>query len=100
MEDGRHAEAMHYAASARISVGRENLKTIKPGAGFWPTAFECEKKGKIGSEDLEIVDRNVRRVTGWTDPVNNKTIFAVEHVCFIIFGFRTTPTLLSHCTVC
>jgi hypothetical protein len=32
MEDGRHVEAMHYAASAGISVGRENLKTIKPRA--------------------------------------------------------------------
>jgi hypothetical protein len=56
MEDGRHVEAMHYVASARISVGRENLKTIKPRAGFWPTFFECEKKGKIDSEDLEIAD--------------------------------------------
>jgi hypothetical protein len=39
MEDGRHVEAMHYAASAEIIVGRENLKTIKLGAGFWPTVF-------------------------------------------------------------
>ena len=30
-EDARHVEAMHYAASAEIRVGRENLKTIKPG---------------------------------------------------------------------
>jgi hypothetical protein len=80
MEDGRHVEAMHYAASAGISVGRENLKTIKQRAGFWPTVFECEKKGKIDSEDLEIADRNVRRVTGWTDPVDDKTTFA-EVVC-------------------
>jgi hypothetical protein len=80
MEDGRHVEAIHYASSAGISVGRENLKTIKPGAGFWPTVFECEKKGKIDSEDLEIADRNMRRVTRWTDPVDDKTTFA-EVVC-------------------
>jgi hypothetical protein len=80
MEDRRHVEAMHYAASAGISVGRENLKTIKPRAGFWPMVFKCEKKGKIGSEDLENADRNVRRVTGWSDPVLDKTSFA-EVVC-------------------
>jgi hypothetical protein len=80
MEDRRYVEAMHYAASAEISVRRENLKTIKPGAEFWPTVFQCEKKGKIDSEDLEIVDQNVRRVTGWSDPVNDKTSFA-EVVC-------------------
>jgi hypothetical protein len=80
IEDGRHVEAMHYVASIGISVGRENLKTIKPGTGFWPTVFECEKKGKIDSEDLEIADRNVRRITGWSDPVDDKTSFA-EVVC-------------------
>jgi hypothetical protein len=31
---------MHYAALAGISVGRENLKTIKFGAGFSPTIFD------------------------------------------------------------
>jgi hypothetical protein len=80
MEDGRHVEAIHYASSAGISVGRENLKTIKLGAGFWPTVLECENKGKIDSEDLEIADRNVRRVTGWTNPVDDKTTFA-EVMC-------------------
>jgi hypothetical protein len=28
-EDAKHVEAMHYAASAGICVGRENLKLIK-----------------------------------------------------------------------
>ena len=79
-EDARHVEAMHYAASAGIRVGRENLKTIKPGVGFWPTVFECEKKGKIDLEDLKLANRNVRRVTGWSDPIDDKTSFA-EVVC-------------------
>ena len=55
---------MHYAASAGIRVGSENLKTIKPGVGFWLTIFECEKKGKIDLEDLKLADGNVQRVTG------------------------------------
>ena len=56
------------------------METIKSSAGFWPTVFECEKKGKIDSEDLELADRNVKRVTGWSDPVDDKTSFA-EVVC-------------------
>ena len=52
-------EAMQYAASTGIRVGRENLKTIKPGFGFWPTVFECEKKGKIDLEDLQFAKRKV-----------------------------------------
>ena len=60
--------------------GRENLKTIKSGVGFWPTVFECEKKGKIDLEDLQLANRKVRRGTRWLDPVDNKTSFA-EVVC-------------------
>ena len=79
-EDARHVEAMHYAATAGIRVRKENLKTIKPNAGFWPTVLEYEKKGKIVSEDLKLADRNVKRVTGWSDPVDDNTSFA-EVVC-------------------
>jgi hypothetical protein len=53
---------------------------IKPRVGFWPTAFKCEKKGKINSEDLKLTDQNVKRVTGWSDPVHDNTSFA-EVVC-------------------
>jgi hypothetical protein len=79
-EDARHVDAMHYAATAGIRVGRENLKPIESRAGFWPTVFECEKKGKIEAEDLELAGRNVKRVTGWTDPVDDITSVA-EVVC-------------------
>ena len=46
----------------------------------WPTVFEYEKKSKIDSEDLQFANRKVRRVTGWSDPVDHKTSFA-EVVC-------------------
>ena len=75
-EDARHVEAMHYAASAGIRVGREYLKTINPGVGFWPTVFECENKGKIDLEDLQFSNRKVRRGTRWSDQVDDKTSFA------------------------
>jgi hypothetical protein len=71
---------MHYAASAGIRVGKENLKTIKPSARFWPTVFECEKKGKFSLEDLKLADRNVKRITRWLDPVDDNISFA-EVMC-------------------
>jgi hypothetical protein len=43
-EDARHVEAMHYVASAGICIGRENVKMINLGVGFWPTVFESENK--------------------------------------------------------
>jgi hypothetical protein len=79
-EDARHVEAMHSASIAGICIRRENLKPIKFGVGFWPMVFKCEKKGKLYSKDLEIVDRNVRQVTQWSDLVDDKTSF-VEVVC-------------------
>jgi hypothetical protein len=79
-EDAKHVEAMHYAAMAGIRVGRENMKTIKSEAGLWPTVFEYGKKGKFGSEDFQLANRNVKSVTGWSDPVNNNTSF-VEVLC-------------------
>jgi hypothetical protein len=72
-EDARHVDAMHYAATVGIRVGRENLKLIETKVGFWPTVFECEKKGRIDSEDLELAGRNVKRITRWADPVDNIT---------------------------
>jgi hypothetical protein len=63
-EDTQHVDAMHYAAIAGIRVGRENLKPIETRVGFWSTVFECIKKGRIDSEDLELAGRNVKHVTG------------------------------------
>jgi hypothetical protein len=79
-EDVQHVDAMHYAATAGIRVERENLKPIETRVGFWPTVFECEKKGRVDSEDLELAGQNVKRVTGWADPVDNITSF-VEVMC-------------------
>ena len=79
-EDAKHVVAMHYAATAGIRVRRENLKLIETRGGFWPTVFEFEKKGKFGSKDLQLAGGNVKRVTGWSDPVDNNTSFA-EVIC-------------------
>jgi hypothetical protein len=71
---------MHYAVTAGIRVGWENLKLIKTRGGFWPTVFEFEKKGKFGLEDLQLANRNVKSVTGWLDLVDNNTSFT-EVIC-------------------
>jgi hypothetical protein len=44
MEDGRHVEAIHYAASARISGGRENLKRMELDFGQWSSSARRRKK--------------------------------------------------------
>jgi hypothetical protein len=54
-ENARHMEALHYLTSAKIPIGIENLKTIKPGARFWPMVFECEKKSEINSGNLSLL---------------------------------------------
>ena len=79
-EDARHVDAMHYAVIGGIRVGRESLKLIKVETGLWPTIFEFEKKGKIDSKDLQLTNHNIKRVTGWLDPVDNNTSFT-EVVC-------------------
>jgi hypothetical protein len=79
-EDAQHVDAMHYAVTAVVRVGRENLKLIETRIGFWPIVFECEKKGRIDSEDLELAGRNLKCVTGWADLVDNITSFT-EVVC-------------------
>jgi hypothetical protein len=79
-EDVQHVDAMQYAATVGIQARQENLKPIETRAGFWLTIFVYKKKGKIHSEDFELGGQNVKRVTGWADPVDNITSFA-EVVC-------------------
>jgi hypothetical protein len=71
---------MHYAATAGIRVGHENLKPIETRGGLWPVVFEFEKKGQFGSEDLQLRNQNMKSVTGWSDPVGKNTSFA-EVIC-------------------
>ena len=78
--DVSHVEAIHYAASAGIRIGKEKLGMIKPGTGFWPTVLEYKNKGKINSDDAKLANLHVRDLTGWADPVDNNTISA-EVIC-------------------
>ena len=82
MEDAEatRVDAMHYAASAGIRVGKDKSEVTRSGTRFWSTVLEYEKKGKITSDEVELADRSVQGRTGWSDPVDDNTILA-EVMC-------------------
>ena len=45
--DVSHVEAIHYAASAGIRIGKEKLGMIKPGTGFGPPSSNTKIKGRL-----------------------------------------------------
>ena len=78
--DATHVDAMHYAASAGIRVGKDKTEAARAGAKFWTSVLEYEKKGKVTSNEVELADRSVQSITGWSDPVDDNTILA-EVMC-------------------
>ena len=54
--DATHVDAMHYAASAGIRVGKDKTEAARAGAKFWTSVLEYEKKGKVTSSEVELVD--------------------------------------------
>ena len=75
----RHAETIHYSASARIWVGSDEVRTMK-NSGFWPLMLEGLAGVRLRKEEADRAERRVRKVTGWSDPVEEKTGF-VEAAC-------------------
>ena len=75
----RHAETVHYSASAGIRVeGSEARKAIE--VGFWPTMLEGLAGARLRKDEADRAERRVQEVTGWSDPVEEKTGF-VEAAC-------------------
>ena len=75
----RHAETVHYSASAGIRVvGGEAQKMNE--AGFWPVVLEGLVGARLRKEEADHVEKRVREVTGWSDPVEEKTGF-VKAAC-------------------
>ena len=75
----RHAETVHYSASARIRVGGGEARKTN-GAGFWPTMLEGLAVARLRKEETNRAEKRVREVTGWSDPVEEKTGF-VKAAC-------------------
>ena len=78
--DVTHVDAMHYAASAGIRVGKDKTEPVRTGTKFWSSVLEYEKKGKVTSNEVELADRSVQNITRWSDPVEDNTLLT-EVLC-------------------
>ena len=75
----RHRESIHYSASAGIRVGSDEVRKTKDSR-FWPLMLVGRAGVRLRKEEADRTERRVREVTGWSDPVEEKTGF-VEAVC-------------------
>mgnify|MGYP000235156717 CR=1 FL=1 len=75
----RHVEVIQYSASIGIRVRGENAKSGKD-VGFWPMVLDGFYEKKLMKEEADRAERRVREVTGWSDPIEERTSF-VEATC-------------------
>jgi hypothetical protein len=76
----RHAETVHYSASAGIQVGGEEGQKAKD-SGFWPSVLEGLAGVRLKKEEADRAEKRVQEVTGWNDPVEEKTGVAKFRAC-------------------
>jgi hypothetical protein len=72
----RHAETVHYSASAGIRVGGEEGRKAKDSG----SVLEGLAGVRLKKEEADRTEKRVQEVTGWNDPVEEKTGF-VEAAC-------------------
>ena len=48
--------------------------------GFWPKMLEGLASARLKKEEADRAEKRVREITGWSDPVEEKTGF-VEAAC-------------------
>jgi hypothetical protein len=75
----RHAETVHYSASAGIRVGGEESRKAK-NSDFWPSVLEGLAGVRLKKEEADCAEKRVWEATGWSDLVEEKTGF-VEATC-------------------
>ena len=68
----RHAETVHYSASADIRVGGGEARKANE-AGFWPTMLEGLAGARLRKDEVDRAEKRVWEITGWSDPVKEKT---------------------------
>jgi hypothetical protein len=74
-----HAETLHYSASAGIRVSGEETRRVAD-SGFWPTVLGGLIGVRLKGEEANRAEKRVKEVTGWSDPVEEKTGL-VEAAC-------------------
>ena len=70
----RHAETVHYSASAGIRVGGSKARK-ESKVGFCPTMLEGLAGARLKKDEADRAEKRVREITGWSDPVEEKTGF-------------------------
>jgi hypothetical protein len=74
-----HAETVHSLASAGIQVGGEETQKMMDSV-FWPMVLGGLARVRLKKEEADRAERWVKEVTGWSNPVEEKTGF-VEAAC-------------------
>ena len=74
-----HVEAVHYSTSTGIRVGGGEARKTNT-ARFWPLMLEGLAGTRLRKEEANRAEKRVREITGWSDPVEEKTGF-VEAAC-------------------
>ena len=75
----RYVKTVHYSASVGIWVGSDEVRKTKDSR-FWPLMLVGRAGVRLRKEEADRAERRVREVTGWSDPVEEKTGF-VEAAC-------------------
>ena len=74
-----NAETVDYSASTGIRVRGDERRKAKD-SGFWMLVLEGLSGVRLRKEEVNRAGQRVREVTGWSNPVEEKTGF-VEAAC-------------------
>ena len=75
----RHADAIHYSASAWIRLGGSKDREAKD-LEFRPSVLESLSRVWLRREETDRAEQRLREITSWDDPIVEKTGF-VEVAC-------------------
>ena len=86
----RHVKAIHYSASASTRVGGDNCDGMGKDTRFWPVILQGFSGKKLVREETDRMERRVREVIGWNEPVKESTSF-IKAACqnYEIFLWKT-----------
>ena len=79
MEENK-VNSVYYSSSAGIRAGHETRAQESQVGEFWPIILNQVGKGKLCMDEALKAERRVQEMTGWEDPVEEKSSF-VEAMC-------------------
>ena len=69
----RHVETIHYSVTAGIWVRNNEVRKTNE-AGFWSLMLDGLAGVRLRKEEANHAERRVQEVTGWSDPIEEKTV--------------------------